>query len=246
MQKPSFKESLLQIMERKHHWAWELFSGNRIRTDQLKIHFQQEYAVYVRDFPVFLSRIHAKNPPPSVRSVLAANIYEEETGGLSLDQSHPELFLQMMEGLRFSRKDFESVRLLPKARRYRAWLDEVTLRKSWLEGAAAIAIFVEGSVKDRKELDQADLPQPLDIDYYVQNHPLVRFHQVDPKYLNLIRAHQTVERGHRKDAWKIVLDHADTQTARRKVHAILRDGLSLWLSYRDGVAAACGLRPGKR
>ena len=30
--------------------------------------------------------------------MLADNIYEEDTGGLSLGKSHPELFLTMMSG----------------------------------------------------------------------------------------------------------------------------------------------------
>ncbi|HET6371331.1 MAG TPA: iron-containing redox enzyme family protein [Nitrospiria bacterium] len=238
----AFKESLLQIMDRKHHWAWDYFSGNRINKDQLKIHYQQEWAVYVRDFPVFLSRVHSKNPPISVRQALAANLFEEETGGLSIGRSHPDLFLYMMEGLGFARGDFESVRLLPKARRYRAWLDEVTTNGSWLEGAAAVTVFVEGSVKDRKEIEETPTSDTSEIEVKVQNHPLVRFHGVDPKHLDLIRAHQTVERGHRIDAWRMVLDHAVTAGEQRKVKKTLTEALDLWLTYRDGVSAACGLK----
>src|SRR5438093_3999093 len=118
-------------MDRKHHWAWPSFSGNTLTKDQLKIHFQQEYAVYVRDFPVFLARIHGQNPPPSVRRMLAENIYEEDTGGLSLGESHPELFLSMMEGLGFPVDSFEAIHLLPASRTYRAWLDRVSENRDW-------------------------------------------------------------------------------------------------------------------
>ncbi len=95
--KERFKEKLLQVMDQKNHWAWKHFSGGRITRDKLKIHFQQEYAVYIQDFPVFLSRIHGKNPPMEVRQDLAANLYEEETGGLTVRRSHPELFLYLMD-----------------------------------------------------------------------------------------------------------------------------------------------------
>ena len=115
-------------MDRKHHWAWPHFSGRTITRDQHKIHFQQEYAVYVRDFPVFLARIHGKNPPPEVRSLLAGNIYEEETGGLSLGRSHPELFLTMMKGFGYDQAEFRNVALLPASRSYRRWLDSVSAR----------------------------------------------------------------------------------------------------------------------
>jgi pyrroloquinoline-quinone synthase len=95
MTKSRFQEELLRIMDRKHHWAWPAFANGTVTIDQLKRHFQQEYGVYVRDFPVFLARIHGQNPPAPVRRMLADNIYEEDTGGLSLGKSHPELFLTM-------------------------------------------------------------------------------------------------------------------------------------------------------
>ena len=39
-------------MDRKNHWAWSAISGRDITRSQLKIHYQQEFACYVRDFPV--------------------------------------------------------------------------------------------------------------------------------------------------------------------------------------------------
>src|SRR5262249_39909565 len=111
-----FQEEMLRIMDRKHHWAWPAFSDGTATKDQMTRHFQQEFAVYVRDFPVLLARIHGQNPPPAVRRMLAENIYEEDTGGLSLGKSHPELFLQMMAGLGLTATTFEDIRLLPPAR----------------------------------------------------------------------------------------------------------------------------------
>ena len=111
-----FRERLLSIMDRKNHWAWPAFSGPDISAAQLKVHFQQEFATYVCDFPVLLARIHAGNPPPDVRRMLAENIYEEDTGGLSFGKSHSELFLLMMRGLGFSEPDFKNIRFLPAAR----------------------------------------------------------------------------------------------------------------------------------
>src|SRR5678815_6146889 len=71
-----FQEEMLTIMDRKHHWAWPAFSEGTATVDQMKRHFQQEYGVYVRDFPVLLARVHGRNPPPSVRRMLAENIYD--------------------------------------------------------------------------------------------------------------------------------------------------------------------------
>jgi pyrroloquinoline quinone (PQQ) biosynthesis protein C len=244
----SFQERLLAIMDQKHHWAWPVFSGNRITLNQLKIHFQQEFAVYVRDFPLLLGRIYAKNPPDEIRRELAANLYEEETGGLSVGRSHPALFVEMMGGLGLTAADFARVRLLPASRAYRRWLDTVTSRRPWIEGLAVMTIFVEGSVKERQELSDEAAgirpKQPDEIETVIRNHPLVRFHGVDPKAMDLIRAHQRVEHGHRLAAWQMVLHAAVAPSQQRAVVSAIEKSLELWLRYRDGVARACGITTG--
>ena len=236
-----FRDALLHIMDDKHHWAWEHFSTGRLGKSQLKVHFQQEYAVYVRDFPVFLARILGNNPPMPIRRMLAENIYEEETGGLSLGTSHPELFLTMMKGLGYRTKDFDSVGLLPAARAYRTWLDAMSTHPQWVMAAATLTIFVEGSVKDRKELlEPSNRKHTRAIESMIQRHPLVRYHGVSPDRMDLIRAHQLVEAGHRHDAYEMVIHHTPP-ALERSVLACVKKSLSLWLDYRDAVAKACGL-----
>ncbi len=239
----AFKEKLLKIMDKKNHWAWQYFSSDQITRKQLKVHFRQEYSVYVRDFPVFLARIHAKNPPMDVRQDLAANLYEEETGGLTVGRPHPELFLHMMEGLNFKAREFEKVRLLDASKRYRHWLDRVTLKSSWLEAAAVITIFVEGSVKDRQEIDPNISLSSPSVKNKILNHPLVQFHQADPRHMDLVRAHHTIEGSHRLAAWKMVLQYAKTRAEQQKICRAMERSLQLWLSYRNAVAKACRLKP---
>ncbi len=240
-----FQNDLLRIMEKKHHWAWSQIVGPAISKSQLKIHYQQEYAVYVRDFPVFLARIHGKNPPLEVRRMLAENIFEEDTGKLSLGTSHPALFLKMMKGLGFPTSDFETIHALPATRRYRNWLDQVSDSPDWVLAAAVMTIFVEGSVNDRKELaSSARRKTPQQIQRKLRTHPLVRYHSVSPQSLDLIRAHQMVEAGHRHDAYDMVVRYALSPSHRRKILAAIKKTLKIWMQYRDGVARACGLKGG--
>ena len=241
-----FLDALLRVMDGKHHWAWPHFAEGRLSKAQLKIHFQQEYAVYVRDFPVFLARIHGKNPPAPVRRMLAENIYEEDTGGLSLGSSHPELFLSMMEGLGFDLNDFEKIRPLPASRAYRAWLDRASNDPRWVVGAAVLTIFVEGSVKDRAEIREPSTQKSAeDIEAAILNHPLVRHHRLSTDHMDLIRAHQLVESGHRHDAYAMVTDHATTSASQQAVLLSLKRSMRLWLAYRDNVAKACGIQKGR-
>jgi pyrroloquinoline-quinone synthase len=238
-----FQEEMLRIMDCKHHWAWPAFSDGTATKEQMKRHFQQEFAVYVRDFPVFLAQIHSQNPPPAVRRMLAENIYEEDTGGLSLGKSHPELFLQMMAALGFDAATFEDVRLLPGAQRYRAWLERSSNHRDWVVGAAVMTVFVEGSIKDRKELSEPSKPRTGDeIELIVQQHPLVKHYGLPTDAMDLIRAHQMVEAGHRHDAYHMVVNHAKTRAQQDTVLEHLKKALKLWTAYRDAVARACGIR----
>ena len=237
------QDRILAIMDRKHHWAWPQFVGPALSREQLKTHFQQEWAVYVRDFPVLLARVHGKNPPWDVRQALAENIYEEDTGKLSVGRSHPELFLEMMEGLGFKRIEFENVILLPASQTYRHWLDEVTTGRDWLTGVAVLTIFVEGSLNDRSEIGKrSDGKTPAEIEAVVDRHPLVRHHGIAPANMDLIRAHQQVEAGHRQAAYGMVLRHTGGSAAQQDgILGALTSALEVWLRYRDSVAAACGL-----
>jgi pyrroloquinoline quinone (PQQ) biosynthesis protein C len=238
------QERLLRVLDRKDHWAWPSFAQGRVPLRRLLPHFQQEWAVYVRDFPQLLARVMGHSgTPQDARAMLAANIYEEQTGGISGTMSHPELFLRMMEGCGFSRSDFEDVALLPAAARYRMFLDEASGLEPWVMGAAVLTIFVEGSANERRELENTRPETDEEIEAAIRQHPLVRIHGVDAKFLELQRVHKKVEGGHRQDAWKMVLDHTPAAVEDRVVRTV-ETALERWLAFRDDVARACGIARG--
>ncbi|MBI1949781.1 MAG: iron-containing redox enzyme family protein [Acidobacteria bacterium] len=241
------REDLLAAMDRKNHWAWPHFNEGHATRAQLLLHFAQEFEVYVRDFPVLLGRVHARCPHPEVRQDLAENLYEEETGKLSKGVPHPELFLIMMEGLGFPRARFTGIDLIPEAAAYRAFIDQITTRGSWIEGAALVTIFIEGSVDDRRRITTPEPEDPVDLEAELRRNALVEHYGVDPRFLDLKRAHHMVETGHRRMAWKMVLDHARSPRVADRIRRILARSLDLWLLYRDGVARACRIeRPSSR
>ena len=138
----TFREELLRVMESKVHWAWSAFGSGLIPKDKLHVHFEQEYEVYIRDFPVLIGRGFVQCPVAEVRQELAENLYEEETGGLVAKKPHPELFLQYPRGLGFDLSRFENIELLPLARAYRDLLDETTENRGWAVSATVSTIFV--------------------------------------------------------------------------------------------------------
>src|SRR5258706_15768808 len=224
-------------MERKVHWAWPHFGSGRVPKDRLHLHFEQEYATYVRDFPVMVGWAYVQCPIAAVRRELAENLYEEETGGLVAKRPHPELFLEYPRGLGMDLDRFERVELLPGARAYRAVLDEMTQRRGWEVAAAVATIFVEGTEHERGELDPAFPKRPVPP---LERHPLVVHYGLPIESLALTKAHRSVEGNHRKAAWQSVLAHVP-EGARDRVVTSMNDVLVAWRGYRDDVARACRL-----
>lgn len=239
MTRDAFKEALLRVMERKRHWAWPSFTSGKVSKDKLHIHLEQEYAVYVRDFPVMVGRAYVQCPIPAVRQELAENLYEEETGGLAAGKPHPELFLEYPRGLGMDLSRFESVTLLPKAKKYRAILDDNTSGKGWEVATAVVTLFIEGSPYERGEIEDgaAKRPEPP-----LEEHPLVKHYGLPLERMKLTKAHRLVEGNHRGSAWRMLLDHVPP-ARRKEVVGAMELTLMAWLAYRDDVAKACGLKP---
>ena len=238
MDRSSFREQLLGVMERKDHWAWPAFTSGRVAKDLLHHHFEQEYATYVRDFPVMVGRVYVRCPIPAIRRGLAENLYEEETGGLVAGSPHPELFLEYARGLNMDLSRFESIQLLPAARHYRDFLDDATQRYGWEIGAAIVTIFVEGTKEERAAIDPASLAPPPPL----EEHPLVKYYGMALQHLALTKAHRQVEGHHRASAWAGILSHV-APTRRGPVVRAMHEALERWLAYRDAVAEICGVRP---
>jgi hypothetical protein len=224
-------------MEQKKHWAWPLFGAGKVPRELLHLHFEQEFATYVRDFPVLIGWAYVQCPIAAARRELAENLYEEETGGLVAKRPHPELFLEYPRGLGMDVTRFARIELMPAAAAYRALLDELTQRRGWEIAAAVTTLFLEGTEHERGELDPNAPKRPAPP---LEKHPLVVHYGLPLDALALTKAHRSVEGDHRQAAWRIVVDHVPA-AARDAVLTAMKDVLGAWRRYRDEVATACGL-----
>ena len=232
-----FVEQLLAVMEGKSHWAWPLFTSGKVRPERLHLHFEQEYATYVRDFPIFVGRAYVQCPIAEVRRELAENLYEEETGGLIAGRPHPELFLEYARGLNMDLARFERVEFLPGAQRYRDVLDRTTQSMGWEVAAAVSTLFIEGTQYERGELEPEAPKRPV---APLEQHPLVVHYGLAVEHLALTKAHRQVEGTHRAAAWRIITGHVG-RSQQPSVVAAMQEALVAWRAYRDDVASACGL-----
>jgi len=237
METAEFQEALLRVMERKQHWAWPAFTRGLVSKARLHVHLEQEYATYVRDFPVLLGRAYVQCPIAEVRRDLAENLYEEETGALSVGRPHPQLFLEYPRGLGMDLTRFESVTYLPGAARYRALLDDCTLRRGWEVATGVTTLFLEGTPYERGELDPNAAKRPVPT---LEDHPLVKHYGLPLEHLALTKAHRRVEGSHRAAAWRVLLRQVAAPQQGAVVLA-MQEALQAWQGFRDDVAAACGV-----
>jgi len=231
----AFRDALLKIMDRKSDPAWSAFTTGRVPKEKLHLHLEQEFAVFVRDFPMLVGRAHGQCPIPEVRRELAENLYEEETGGLHAKRPHPELFLEYPRGLGFDLKRFEQVELLPQAKAYRQVLDDATTGRGWAVAASVITLFVEGTSHERAVFDASAPARPAPP---LEEHPLVKHYGLPLASLSLTRAHRGVEGDHRLASWRMMLDHVEPNQ-RVPVLLAMEAALSGWLKYRAEIADVC-------
>ncbi len=240
MDKETFLELLLGVMERKDHWAWPAFTSGLVPRERLHFHFEQEYETYVRDFPVMVGWAYVQCPIAEVRRALAENIYEEETGSLAAGRPHPELFLEYARGLGMDLNRFVNIELLPAARSYREFLDHALQRCGWEVAAAVVTIFIEGTKDERSEIDPS-VPRPPQKP--LAEHPLVKHYGLALQHLALTKAHREIEGNHRASAWEAILNYVPA-AKRESALSAMENALAHWLRYRDQVAAACGIERG--
>ena len=238
MKRENYLEELLQVMEQKKHWAWPMFTNGKVSKEVLNIHFEQEFEVYVRDFPVMVGWAYVQCPNATVRQDLAENLYEEETGGTAAGRPHPELFMDYPKGLGMDLARFQNITLLPKAKMYRDILDDLTQKCGWEVATAVTTIFIEGTRYERGEVDSKAEKRPAPD---LSQHPLVLHYGLPVESLSLTKAHREVEGSHRRAAWDIVLDFIG-ESKRQDVISGMNRALQGWLDYRDDVASAVGLK----
>jgi hypothetical protein len=102
-------------------------------------------------------------------------------------------------------------------------------------------------VKDRVEIADPSKPKTAEeIETIVQRHPLVKHHSLPLDSMDLIRAHQMVEAGHRHNAYDMLVNYATTPSQQQAVLRCLKKCLTLWLAYRNDVAKVCGLKKTSR
>ena len=235
MERDDFREALLAIMERKVHWAWSAFASGKVAKPRLHVHFEQEYATYVRDFPVLVGRAYVQCPVAEVRPTSPRTCTRRRPAASSPADPTPSCSSSTRAASAWTSRGSSTssccrARVPRRARRRH--------RAPRLGGRVAVTtIFLEGTDHERGELDDSAPRRPAPP---LERHPLVVHYGLPLDALALTKAHRRVEGSHRAAAWRCLLDHVVVGD-RAAVVTAMQSTLDAWLAYRDDVAAACGV-----
>lgn len=238
-----FREKLLQIMEKKDHWADPAFAG-LVPKEKMIDQFKNDYEVFVRDFPDYMEEVLKRCPVKEIQDDLRENMEEERTGEHHAGAPHPELFLKIPQGFGFDMEEFKNIKLGPAGQAYKDFLWHASKDLPWEVGAAVSTLFLEGNKYERAVFDSKAEKRP---EKPLEEHPLALNYGVPLEALELIRIHRELdssEGDHRLAAWKMLLGHVE-EPARPKVLEAMEQALKLWTAWRDEVAAACGVEKGE-
>jgi pyrroloquinoline-quinone synthase len=242
MPKPpeAFRAELEQVIqERKfpghpmRHHIW----GAECTREEWQAYAKQNYKV-LRAFPQALSAIHTNCPHLEVRERLAANIYEEDTGGLSRTAPHPVLFQHLCAAMGLPPDALEAAPATRETQSMLAWMKFVTHHKPWVVGAAAILVGMESNPTHPNYVFNADLAKQGR-----ENSFIAKF-GIPDEAMTFYRAHDLVEGDHGDVGLDIVGEYADSDDLQRESLWAVHTTIDIFIyQHMDGVARAAGLDP---
>lgn len=219
---PSLRARLEEKIQGKHllgHSFYQRWQAGELTLPELQ-GYAKEYYRFEREFPRFLSALHAQCPDAEGRQALLENLVDEERG----ENNHPELWLRFAEGVGVPRDavtdHFHSDETEHLVRVFRS-----SCEKGLVEGLAALYAY------ERQQPDVAR--QKAD--------GLQRFYGVkDNRSVEFFRVHQAVDVYHSETEMALLSQacqgEADQQRAIDSAEAVL----NALYDFLDGVERRYG------
>ena len=225
----AFTDELKRTIEERRtfgrHPLWRKIAEGGVSRESLGV-FAVQFFLQVREFPRAVSAMHANCPFADERVKLAESLYEEETGRISgVNLPHPEVFIRFGEALGLERNAMVDGVPLAETAALIDWFELSTKQRSFIEGAAAIALAAEGQVPGSFGPFARALER-----HYGLSRDAVAFWDV----------HEEADRDHADVGNHIVFQFATTPDVQAAVRLALHRSLELWWSFFDGMARAIG------
>ncbi|MEK9160845.1 MAG: CADD family putative folate metabolism protein [Patescibacteria group bacterium] len=180
--------------------------------------YAEQYYHLEKNFPRFLSRVHADCEDASVRQVITENLYDEEYG----PKNHRELWLRFGEALGNDRTAMQMSEPLPEtAATIRAF--DTLARESLESGIGALAAY-ESQMPDVAESKHAGLKKHYGI--------------TDTRGLEFFVLHSFLDKEHSESWWNILDERTNTAELRARTEEAVVGGRDALWNFLDGICRA--------
>ena len=216
----TFITHLQKLIAEKHllnHPFYKHWSAGTLPLPVMQKYTEQYYHLE-KNFPTFLSRMHADCDDFAARQSITDNLYDEEHG----EQNHRELWLRFAEAIGVTRETVQSSTPLPETAAAIENFKKMSA-ESFVSGSAALAAY-ESQI------------------------PAVATSKIDglKKYYNItnergtdfFRVHSTLDVAHSNEWWNIIEKHATTPELKEKVEQAVVVGRDALWNFLDGVCRA--------
>lgn len=213
----AFIQSLKVLIAEKHllsHPFYQMWTAGTLPLEAMQRYAEQYYHLE-KNFPRFLSRMHAECDDFSVRQAITENLYDEEHG----NENHRELWLRFGEGIGTTRADME--RSVPLQETKVAIDKFIKLSaESFLSGVAALSAY------------ESQVPEVAHskIDGLQKNYGVT-----DENTLKFFRVHFGLDVGHTESWWNILATKARSDEQQESVKAAVVAGRDALWGFLDGV-----------
>ncbi len=119
-----------KVLDHPFYQAW---NAGTLTNAQLQ-EYAKQYYHFERNFPRYVSNVHANTDDIAIRQQLLLNIIEEEQG----DANHPELWLRFTESLGCNRNDVRNATPYQETSAMTETFTDMTRNHPTLEGVAAL------------------------------------------------------------------------------------------------------------
>ena len=176
-------------------------------------------SLVVREFPRFISAIHANCPDRNAQRLLAENLWEEHGRGVA-ERDHYELVRRLASSLGASDADIDNVQPLPETTAYIHHCLRVTRNCSFVESMTAVGIGVEIFMP----VFFGRMAEHLRSNYGLSHD--------DVQYLLV---HVTEDEAHSRRALDLIEAHANTSELREMAKQALRQMLGVKRRFAEAV-----------
>lgn len=213
----TFINRLKTEIDKKHllkHPFYQMWEQGTLPLEVMQRYSEQYYHLE-RNFPIFLSMMHAGCDVFEVRQAITDNLYDEEHG----EKNHTELWLRFGETVGTTREAMKTATLLPETQRTINTFKKCSA-SSFLEGTGALAAY-ESQIPAIAQKKLEGLKKHYGIS--------------DDRSTEFFRQHGILDVKHANSWWDIIETHAHTPERQLAVMKAVQQGRDALWGFLDGV-----------